>query len=79
MQRDGLEVGERHEDLLAQRAQGVVVHAHRLHAACCEAEFALGGGMKAMLAVHRMSITRSFGLCESFVTSVPQVPFGLVG
>ena len=32
MQRDGLEVGERHEDLLAQRAQVVVVHAHGLHA-----------------------------------------------
>ena len=32
VQRDGLEVGERHEDLLAQRAQVVVVHAHGLHA-----------------------------------------------
>ena len=32
VQRDRLEVGERHEDLLAQRAQIVVVHAHRLHA-----------------------------------------------
>ena len=32
VQRDGLEVGERHEDLLAQAAQVVVVHAHGLHA-----------------------------------------------
>ena len=32
MERDGLEVGEGDEDLLAQRPQVVVVHRHRLHA-----------------------------------------------
>ena len=32
MERDGLEVGEGDEDLLAQRPKVVVVHRHRLHA-----------------------------------------------
>ena len=36
MERDGLEVGEGDEDLLAQRPQVVVVHRHGLHAEVVE-------------------------------------------
>ena len=35
-----------------------------------------GSGKYFKISIHRMSITHSFGICEYFVTSVPQVPLG---